>query len=387
MSKVTDFIEARKKKNSNVRIGSLKEIYESQKHPPLPTGNVSADYVTSCGGFPRGLITEVRGHQSSGKTTLCAMAAAELQKRIKAGSDEGACLYLDFEHSVDAEYFLSLGLDVEDQDTFIYAQPDTLEDGAALMLDLIKSDLISMVIFDSIASASVKAEYEGEVGQQFVGNKAKAVGQMLRMAISPLKIHGVALVLINHTQKAIPTDFMSRQMASRGMLDKVSPGGTGMQYYPALRLETSQPTLTKEEVTNDLTQAKAKQVVSTFVNLTAFKNKVGVPHRFAKLKVTFGKGFDPVYSAFHILVDHKIINKKGGGYFVFPPELLGTTELDSVRGEDNVLQAITDNKEWSEKLNDAARKLVIHWQNNPDSDITIYDAEESIDPDTGEVLS
>lgn len=385
MGAVADYILAKKKKNPDIRIGSLKKISEAQWKHPIQSGNPVFDYVTSVGGIPRGVVTELRGKNASGKSTIAAMVAAQHQKAVKEGRETGAILYLDFEYAVSEEYFMALGIDVDDEETFIYYQPDTLEDGFNMFLDMTREGLLALAVIDSVAGASSSAEYEAEVGKASVGLKARGFHQGLRMSIGPMKVHGTGLILINHTQVKIPTSFMEKQMASRGVQETVSPGGTAIEYYTSMRIDLAKPQLIKSEAHDELTNDKTKQVTSTDVVVYVFKNKIGEPHRQGKMRIEFGKGFDSTYSAFHILVDHGIIKKKAGGHFQFPEELLPEGVEKTPVGEDNVIQAIKANQEWSARIQDVARKLVVaRTVEATESDI-IVDGDEVIDPETGEV--
>lgn len=378
MGSVADYIAAKKKKNPEMRLGSLTEISQKQEYPPMTTGNIVADYVTSIGGIPRGVVTEIRGFMSSGKSSLAAQTAAAHQKRVREGKDTGAILYLDYEYAVDAKYFAALGLDIHDEETFVYYQPDTLEDGFQLFLDMTKEGLLALGVVDSIASASVAAEFEGEIGKQFMGNKAKAINQVLRMCVGPMRVHGAGLILINHTQVKIPQTFGEKQMAARGIQETISPGGKGVEYYTSLRLETSKPKQNKEDTHDELSNEKTRQVTSTDVEIVAFKNKLGIPHRSGKMRVRFGKGFSQTYSAFHILVDHKVIKKKTAGRFEFPEDLVPEGLEKTPVGEDNVVAAIEANPEWATLITKRASELVLQkQQDQKDVDMTdITEADE-----------
>lgn len=388
-----DYILDKKKKNPNLRIGSLHEIAESQKYPPIPTGNPVMDFVTSIGGIPRGLVTEIRGENSSGKSTISAMAAAQHQKAVKEGRASGAILYMDFENAVSEQYFRNLGLDTTDSDTFVYLQPETLEEGFNIFLEMTKAGLLALGIVDSVAAASAEAEYEATIGKLSVGLRARALHQALRMTVGPMKVTGTGLILINHTQVKIPQTFGEKQMASRGIQDKISPGGKAIEYYTSLRIDLAKPSNNKTETHDELTNEKTKQITSTDVLAWAFKSKVGTPQRMGKMRVQFGKGFNQVYSSFHILVDHKFIGKKAGGRYDFPDQLL-PEGVDKVPvGEDNILAAIEAHPEWTELLTSVARKVVLsEQQEQGDHEVVISDEYEEaedgslIDPSTGEVV-
>ena len=386
MGKVADFVSTKTKKNPKLRLGSLLEISNLQKREPLQSGNVVFDYVTSIGGIPRGVVTEMRGFNSSGKSTLAAQVAAQHQKAVKAGEATGAILYLDFEYAVSAEYFSALGLDIDDPETFIYYQPDTLEEGFNMFLDMTKEGLLALCVVDSVAGASAEAEYEATIGKMSIGLKARALSQALRMCVGPMKTNGTSLILINHTQQKIATTFGEKQAAARGIVDTVSPGGKAMEFYPSLRIEFARPTNVKSEAADALTNDKTKQVTSTEVVVTAFKNKVGTPHRSGKMRVEFGKGFNPTYSATHVLIDHGIIKKKPGGHFVFPPELLKSPTFSVPVGEDNLIRAISNDPPTRDLIHELARKLVVLNQvEQSDSSVDVSEADEMIDLETGEV--
>lgn len=381
MPSVSEFLLARKKKNPELRIGSLHEIYQTQKLPAIPTGNPVFDYVTSVGGIPRGVVTEIRGFASAGKTTAAAMAIAKHQAAVKAGTSTGTVLYLDFEYAVSAEYFSALGVDVSDEDTFVYMQPETLEEGMNEFLQWTKAGMLAMGVVDSVAAASSEAEYDKEVGKASIGLRARGFSQALRMAVGPMRVHGTSLILINHTQDSIP-------MAYGEISRKVSPGGKAMDYYTSLRIELERPKLNRDPAAFDeLTNSKIKQVTSTEVTVTAFKNKVGVPHRTGQMRVEFGKGFDVTYSSFQILADHKYIKAKGGGVFAFPDELLPDEEVTIPRGTDNVIDLIKSIPSWQEKIDRVARALVLSKQVEQSEDEELILSAEIIDDETGEILN
>lgn len=396
MGNVSDYIQKLRKKNPNLIMGSLKEISETQKRPPMNSDNPVFDYVTSIGGIPRGVVTEIRGANSSGKTSIATQVAAVHQRKVQAGEDTGAILFLDYEYAVSEEYFSNLGIDTSDEETFIYLQPETLEEGMNIFLDMTKQGLLAMCIFDSVASASAQAEYDNEIGKMSVGLRARALSQSLRMSVGPMKRNGTALVLINHEQVKIPQGYAEQQLAARGQLDKVSPGGSAIEYYSSLRIALSKPSLKKTDEVDELTKEKAKQVTSTEVYAYAFKNKVGLPHRTGKMKVSFGKGFNAVYSAFHILVDHNLIKKKPAGRFEFPDQLKPESAVVPV-GVDSVFEAIEADEEWSAIILDFANRLVRSMQQEVNMDteyvlgdevLPIEDEEGNlINPETGEVLS
>ena len=387
MSALSDYVQAKKKKNPSLRIGTIKEVVEIAVQPPTSSGNPVFDYITSIGGIPRGVVTEIRGNYSSGKTTIAAQVMAQHQKNVREGTAEGGILYLDSEFAVDQNYFKALGVDTDDPD-FIFYQPETLEDGMNLFLELTKKNLLAYGVLDSVASASASAEYEAEIGKMSVGLKARVLNQSLRMCVGPMRSSGAGLILLNHMQVGIPTTYMDKVAASRGVQKKVSPGGTGVEFFTSLRIEMGSPSHNKTDAHDTLTNATTKQTTSTDVYVTAFKNKLGTPWRSGKMRVEYGKGFNATYSSFHILVDNKLIKKKAGGTYTFPAALLPTPDTVVPRGEDNILAILEENPDWAEILNKAARALVLKFQSEPsESEVVVEDvSDDNIDLETGEVL-
>jgi hypothetical protein len=210
-----------------------------------------------------------------------------------------------------------------------------------------------------------------------------------------MRVTGTGLILINHTQVKIPQTFGEKQAAMRGIIEEISPGGKAIEYYTSLRLNLAKPTLNKTETHDELTNEKTKQVTSTEVTITAFKNKLGIPHRTGKMRVHFGRGFSQAYSSFQILVDHDIIKKKAGGNFTFPEQLLPEGMDKPPVGENNIIQAIEDNPEWEKLVVQVAEKLVLRKQvEQVETEIIVGDdldnlEEEDgvkINPETGEIV-
>lgn len=367
---LSDALDAIRKKDKNLQIGSLSD-FDLTADNAFSTGNVALDSITGVWGFPRGRVIELYGPNQSGKTTSALQAAAVHQKRVQEGLDTGAILFLDYERSLDEKYCKALGLDVSDGETFIYMQPRSFEQGANAFRELLKGGYLAMCIADSVAAMVSEKELEADTGASTVADRAKALHQFMRQITGPLHEKQVSFIALNHVMDVIDTTYIGQQLAARGVKRTTTPGGTALLFYAGMRIEFSKPQDVKTESEDSLTNETKKYVTSTFVEAKVVKNKVGIPHRTAKLRVNFGKGFSQAYSAFQILVGHGIIKKKPGGVFVFPTNLFPTVDLDIPRGEDNIINAIEHDQGWEDKLVDRAR--------------IVLEEDLKIDKDTGEV--
>jgi recombination protein RecA len=366
---LSDALAAIRKKDAGLQIGSLSD-FDLTADNAFSTGNIALDSITGVWGFPRGRVVELYGVNQSGKTTSALQAAAVHQKRVQAGEDKGAILFLDYERSLDENYCKALGLDVHDGDTFIYMQPRSFEQGANAFRELLKGGHLAMAIADSVAAMVSDRELEADTGAATVADRAKVLHQFMRQVTGPLHEKQVSLIMLNHVMDVIDTTYIGQQLAARGVKRTTTPGGTALLFYAGMRIEFSKPQEVKTENEDALTTETKKTVTSTFVEAKVVKNKVGIPHRVAKLRVNFGKGFSQAYSAFQILVGHGIIKKKPGGVFEFPEDLKSAVN-DKIRGEDNIIAAIEASPGWEQLLVDKAKKIL--------------EEDLAIDKETGEV--
>lgn len=369
-------LAALKKKNKELKIGSLSSF--DMKAEAFTTGNLVLDSITCIGGFPKGRVVELSGASQSGKTTAAIQCAVEHQKAVQDGTATGAIMYLDYEHALDEKYAKALGLDVNDEDSFIYMQPDSFEEGANAFRFLLERGLLAICIVDSVAAMVPESEKAKETGAVTVGDRAKALHQFFRQVTSELKKKNVTLILINHVMDVIPTDHMSRQLAARGVKQKTRPGGTAIEYYSSMRIEFTQVKKHKTGIINDVTGEEEDRITATDVRATVFKNKVGLPQKVGVMRVRFGKGFSQPFSALQALVAHGIVKKRPAGIYGFPEHLLpGDGEIP--RSEESVVSKIERDSEWLGRMVAAARQAITEY--SMDSDTLV-----EYDPETGEVL-
>jgi len=365
-----------RKKQTDLKIGPLSDF--EMDHGAYSTGNLVLDTITSIGGFPKGRIVELSGKSMSGKTTAAIQCAVEHQRKVQAGEATGAIMYLDYEHALDEAYADALGLDVNDSETFIYLQPDDLEEGANAFRFLMSKGVLAMCIFDSVAAAVPRAEKAKETGAVTVADRAKALHQFFRQITSELKKKGVTLILINHVMEVIETGNRPAFMPVR----KTRPGGTSIEYYSSMRIEFTKVKDVKTEQLSAVTNQDEKHITQQEVLATVFKNKLGLPQRTGIMRVRFGKGFSQPFSVFQALVAHGIVKKRPGGYFDFPEEL-APSGYSVPRTESAVVDKIESDPEWLARLVAAAEKAISEFDKNSG----ILNEEYTFDPDTGELLT
>lgn len=344
-------------KKYDLRIGSLSDVAEPVTG--LSTGNLALDYVTGIGGLPVGRSIELYGPPSSGKSTTALQAAAALQRKIiEEGRDE-FILYLDHEHAMDADYAAALGLDVE-HGSFLLAQPYSMEQGAESALKLIQTGKVRMAIWDSVAAMAPLSRFEGEFDQRTAAmNRARLMSGLLLQLTPTLHKHNCCGVFVNHMMESV-------EMTGRpGMPPKIdTPGGKGLKFYVSMRLEFRPIGQSKVRTDDPLTNEEINQAVGSLVRVRCVKNKLAKPDRAAEVRITYGQGFDNVWSAVQILMAYKAIRKDGAWYRFDGPlyrdwMTKGNGELKgSVQGESGVLEAARRHGDWGDQLVEHAAKLI-----------------------------
>lgn len=337
-------------KKHGLAVGPASQVIEPQAW--LTTGNLGIDYVAG-GGIPLCRTVELYGPPSSGKTTTALQAAAALQQAINTGSGDDHILYVDHEHALDRDYCKALGLDTE-HDSFLLAQPYSLEQGAESALKLLHTGLIRLVIFDSVAAMAPIARLDGEFDQRTAAmNKARLMAGLM-LQITPLLHKSKACgVFINHLMEAV-------EMSGRpGMPPKVTtPGGKALKFYASLRLEYRQIGNTKTKTVDPLSGETINQANSTLVKVKCVKNKVAEPFREAEVRVSYGRGFDNVWSALQVLLYRGQV-KKSGAWYRFTGD---TTHPDipagGLQGETAVLDFALRHPDWAARLIAVATDLV-----------------------------
>ena len=282
----------------------------------IPTGSLALNAALGVGGYPKGRIIEIYGPESSGKTTLAIHAIAEAQK------NGGIAAFIDAEHAFDRFYAKKLGVDV---DELLISQPDNGEQALEIADQLIRSSAIDIIVIDSVAALTPKAEIEGDMGDNKVGLQARLMSQALRKLTSTISKTNTTCIFINQLREKIGVMFGNPETTT---------GGNALKFYASVRLDIRRVTTLKDGDTPIGNQVRVKIV----------KNKVAPPFRKAEFEITFGEGISHVGEIVDLGVELGII-KKSGSWFSYGETRLG-------QGRDAVKKVIKDNPELSEELED-----------------------------------
>lgn len=280
----------------------------------IPTGSLALNAALGVGGYPKGRIIEIYGPESSGKTTLAIHAIAEAQK---VG---GIAAFIDAEHAFDRFYAKKLGVDV---DELLISQPDNGEQALEIADQLIRSSAIDIIVIDSVAALTPKAEIEGDMGDNKVGLQARLMSQALRKLTSTISKTNTTCIFINQLREKIGVMFGNPETTT---------GGNALKFYASVRLDIRRVTTLKDGDTPIGNQVRVKIV----------KNKVAPPFRKAEFEITFGEGISHVGEIVDLGVELGII-KKSGSWFSYGETRLG-------QGRDAVKKVIKDNPELSAEL-------------------------------------
>jgi recombination protein RecA len=280
----------------------------------IPSGSITLDHALGIGGYPRGRVIEIYGPESSGKTTLAIHAIAEAQK---AG---GIAAIIDAEHAFDRTYAEKLNVNV---DTLLISQPDNGEQALEIADQLIRSSAVDIVVIDSVAALTPKAEIEGEMGESKMGLQARLMSQALRKLTANISRTNTCCVFINQLRDKIGIMFGNPETTT---------GGNALKFYASVRVDVRRTTQIKdgEEATGNRTRAKV------------VKNKLAPPFKKAEFDIVFGEGISKIGEIIDLGVDFEII-KKSGSWFSY-----GDAKL--AQGRDAVKQLLLDNPQLSEEI-------------------------------------
>ncbi len=289
----------------------------------IPSGSIALDHALGIAGYPRGRVVEIYGPESSGKTTLAIHAIAEAQK---AG---GIAAIIDAEHAFDPSYAKKLGVNV---DTLLISQPDNGEQALEIADHLIRSGAVDIVVIDSVAALTPKAEIEGEMGDSKMGLQARLMSQALRKLTANISRTNTCCIFINQLRDKIGVMFGNPETTT---------GGNALKFYASLRLDVRRVTQIKdgEEATGNRTRVKV------------VKNKMAPPFKKAEFDIVFGEGISKIGEIIDLGVDFNVI-KKSGSWFSY-----GDTKLG--QGRDAVKQLFFDNPELADEIEAKIREKLV----------------------------
>src|ERR1700685_2816311 len=310
----------------------------------IPTGALALDMALGIGGLPRGRIVELYGPESSGKSTLAMHVVAEAQR------NGGVCAYIDAEHAMDPVYARAIGVNVDD---LLISQPDTGEQALEIVDMLIRSGALDVVVIDSVAALTPRAEIEGDMGDTHVGLQARLMSQALRKLTGGLSKSNTVAVFINQLREKIGVIYGSAA---------ITPGGRALKFYASIRLY-----IRRIEAIKDGTD-----VVGNRTRVKVVKNKCAAPFKQAEFDIMYGKGISREGSLLDVAVDLGFI-KKSGAWFTYEGEQLG-------QGRENVKTFLGENPQLMAEIDERIRGFLaaqhaegVAPEPGPDADLAIDD--------------
>ncbi|MBR3885473.1 MAG: recombinase RecA [Clostridia bacterium] len=306
-------------KGSIMRLGE----YNVQDVDVIPTGCLSLDLALGVGGVPRGRIVEIYGPESSGKTTVSLHIVAEAQKK------GGTAAFIDAEHALDPTYAARLGVDINN---LYVSQPDNGEQGLEIAESLVRSGSIDILVIDSVAALTPKAEIDGEMGDSHVGLQARLMSQALRKLTGITAKTKTCVIFINQLREKVGVMFGNPE---------TTPGGKALKFYSSIRLDVRKSELIKDGDTTTGARTKVKVV----------KNKCAPPFKTAEFDMIFGAGISNESCILDLAVQYDII-QKSGAWFSYNGEKIG-------QGRENVRKLLVENVEFCEEIENKVRECVI----------------------------
>ncbi len=289
----------------------------------VPTGSLGLDVALGIGGLPRGRVVEIYGPESSGKTTLTLHVVAEAQKL------GGTAAFVDAEHALDPQYAEKLGVNVED---LLVSQPDTGEQALEITDMLVRSGAVDIVVVDSVAALTPKAEIEGEMGDTHVGLQARLMSQALRKLTGNIKRSNCMVIFINQIRMKIGVMFGSPETTT---------GGNALKFYSSVRLDIRRIGSVK----------KGDEIIGNQTRVKVVKNKMSPPFRQAEFEILYGWGVSKPGELIDLGVTHDLVQKSGSWY--------GYKEDRIGQGKENARQFLIDHPEVADEIESALRGILL----------------------------
>jgi len=300
--------------------GSIMRLGDAQKMKveTLTTGSLAVDLALGVGGLPKGRIIEIYGPESSGKTTFCLSVIAEAQKR------GGLAAFIDVEHALDPKYARVVGVNLDD---LLVSQPDSGEDALNIMETLIRSNSIDVIVLDSVAALTTKAELDGQMGDATVGAQARLMSQAMRRLTAVVSKTNCICIFTNQIREKIGVMFGNPETTS---------GGRALKFFASIRIDIRR---------KDQIKTPEGKVVGNRTKIKVVKNKVAPPFTECEFDIMYDEGISKIGSLLDLGLEHKILEKKGA-WIAYEGNLVG-------QGRDAAKQALREKPELAEKIQQA----------------------------------
>lgn len=333
-----DKIEKNFGKGSIMKLGD-KHI---EKVPVIPSGSIALDRALGIGGYPKGRVVEIYGPESSGKTTVAIHAIAEAQRQ------GGIAAFIDAEHAFDSAYAKKLGVDIEN---LLISQPDNGEQALEITDQLIRSAAIDIIVIDSVAALTPKAEIEGNMGDSMMGLQARLMSQALRKLTGTISKTNTCCIFINQLREKIGVMFGNPETTT---------GGNALKFYASVRLDIRKAGVIKD----------GDELLGNHTRVKVVKNKMAPPFRKAEFDIMFGEGISLSGEIVDLGVEYNVI-KKSGSWFSYGESKLG-------QGRETVKQLVIDNPELAEEL----KQKIVAAMNGNSEDAPTKDASAKAEENT-----
>ena len=316
--------------------GSLMKLGEDRVNlaiESISTGSIGLDHALGIGGLPKGRVVEIYGPEASGKTTLTLQVVAECQKT------GGTAAFIDAEHALDPVYAEKIGVNTKE---LLLSQPDTGEQALEITDMLVNSGAIDVIVIDSVAALTPRAEIEGDMGASHVGLQARLMSQALRKLTANIQKSNTMIIFVNQIRMKIGVMFGNPETTT---------GGLALKFYSSVRLDIRRIGAIK----------KGDEIVGNQTRVKVVKNKVSPPFKIAEFEIIYGHGISREGEIIDIGVEHELI-EKSGAWYSYQTERIG-------QGKENVRQFLLDNKAISEDLNTKIRNILLPDRNSePDEE-------------------
>ncbi len=309
-------IEKQFGKGTIMRLGEGEAIEDIQV---VSTGSLGLDVALGVGGLPRGRVVEIYGPESSGKTTLTLQVIAQMQKL------GGTCAFVDAEHALDVQYAQKLGVNLQDM---LISQPDTGEQALEIVDSLVRSGAVDLIVVDSVAALTPKAEIEGDMGDSLPGLQARLMSQALRKLTATIKKTNCMVIFINQIRMKIGVMFGSPETTT---------GGNALKFYASVRIDIRRTGSIK----------KGEEVVGSETKVKVVKNKVAPPFKTAEFDILYGEGISREGEIIDLGVNHKVI-EKSGAWYAYGGEKIG-------QGRENAREFLRENAQLAHEIENKIR--------------------------------